>query len=308
MSTKKSSTELATALVHFIVSSVGMMLGNKVAVSALPLPCTLMLIQMAATVLLLQFSSQKESIRISNVKRWAPVVVLFTAMLFTSLQSFLHASVSSILIFRNAAAIASTIVDYQFRGVGVNAEILMSEVCIVIGAYIYGASSLTFTWEGLFWMLTNVGSQVLYGVYLKREMEVNPAVKSMSKFTMSLYNNALAIPLILVVFFIQGEHLAVVPTLSNVTAMGWFFVATTCFLGYLISTSGFGLQRLVSATGFIVVNNLAKFLNIVLGMVFLNDRLTNPMEWTGCVLAFAGGFWYSMASMRFNASSKVAAK
>ena len=300
------NSEVASALAYFVVSSVGMMLGNKKAVSALPLPCTLMLIQMVSTVVLLQFSKEKERICLANIKRWLPVALLFTAMLFTSLQSFLHASVSSILVFRNAAAIVSTVVDYQFRGIGVNTEILLSEACIVVGAYVYGASSLSFTYEGLFWMLTNVAAQVFYGVYLKREMEMNPAVRGMSKFTMSLYNNTLAVPFVLAVFAIQGEHNVVMDTLFHVTPIGWVFVAVTCVLGYLISTSGFGLQKMVSATGFIVVNNLAKFLNIVLGMIFLNEKLSGSLEWTGCVLAFAGGFWYSMASMRFNnAKAKV---
>ena len=184
----------------------------------------------------------------------------------------------------------------------------MSEACIVVGAYVYGASSLTFTWEGLFWMLSNVAAQVFYGVYLKREMEMNPAVKKMSKFTMSLYNNTLAIPMILVVFVIQGEHSVAAQTLADVTPIGWVFVSVTCILGYLISTSGFGLQKMVSATGFIVVNNLAKFLNIVLGMLFLNEKLSGTFEWVGCLLAFAGGFWYSMASMRFNNAKANAAK
>lgn len=335
-----TSGEYLPALGLFIISSVGMMLINKLAMAALPLPSTMMLIQLFATIALLYLGGKVD--RSANntdenkkragvvgaivdaifsfgglldpaiAKRWSPIALLFATMIYTSASSFLHASVSSILVFRNVTAIISTVVDFATRGIKVNAEIVLSEIVIVAGAVLYGGSSATFTAAGLFWMLLNCSAQVAYGVLLKREIDVNPKVKTMQKYTMSLYNNVMAAPLIVVIFFLQGEHVAVfgdaaagTPSrLAAVTANGWIIIALSCVFGYLISTSGFGLQRLVSATTFIVVNNLAKFVNITLGMLFLNEKISGSAEWCGCILAFAGGFWYSMATQRFAEQQK----
>ncbi len=56
----------------------------------------------------------------------------------------------------------------------------------------------------------------------------------------------------------------------------------------------------MSAATFIVINNLTKFLNIFLGMIFLNDRIAGLMDGGGCVIAIVAGCWYSFATMKLN--------
>merc|ERR1712146_562133 len=81
-------------------------------------------------------------------------------------------------------------------GVKVNAKIVVAELLIVVGAVMYGWAAVDFTWVGLFWILLNVCGQVTHGVLVKRMMDVYPHFKEMSKFTMSMYNNTLALPLV----------------------------------------------------------------------------------------------------------------
>jgi drug/metabolite transporter (DMT)-like permease len=133
---------------------------------------------------------------------------------------------------------------------------------------------------------------VTYGVLVKRMMDVYPHFKDMSKFSMSMYNNTLALPLVALVLLVQGEQLEMVTRMTAVTNGGWSIIALTCFFGFLISTSGFGLQKLVSATSFLVINNLTKFVNILLGIVLLNETVEG-MAVGGCLLALSAGFWYS---------------
>ena len=90
---------------------------------------------------------------------------------------------------------------------------------------------------------------------------------------------------------------------ESVTIGGWAWVTITCVLGFMISTSGFGLQKLVSATTFLVVNNVTKFLNILLGLLFLNDSI-GFHDGGGCVIAIGAGAWYSYAQMRLQEKSK----
>lgn len=288
------------ALLLFCVSSVCMLFGNKMVVGYLPLPCTLVIIQAAATlVLLLPFWS---SIRFkwSVAVEWIPIAALFALMLFSSLKSFVYAGVSTVLIFRNIGAIFTTFVEYFVRNTPLSFTVICSEIMIVVGAVVYGWSTANFSWLGLFWILVNVGGQVAYGVTVKYKMDRYAHFKEMSKYTMSFYNNLLGIPLVAVVLFAQQEHLVVAQKLQDVTEWGWVVVALTCFFGFLISTSGFGLQKLVSATTFLVINNLTKFLNILLGMVFLSDKLVGILDTSGCCIALLSGFWYSYEQMKLN--------
>jgi hypothetical protein len=183
-----SSTEMLSALLLFGVSSIGMMLGNKLAVSALPLPCTLVLIQAIGTLgLLFGTRSKMDSFRKDIAIQWLPIAMLFTLMLYTSLKSFVYATVSTVIIFRNIGVIFTTIVEFIVRGETVNIEIVAAELTIVAGAVIYGWSSVDFTWVGLFWILFNVAGQVAYGVLVKSQMDRRPHFKEMTKFTMSFY-------------------------------------------------------------------------------------------------------------------------
>lgn len=288
------------ALLQFGVSSVGMMLGNKLAVDALPLPCTLVIIQAIGTLFLLAlFRSKLDSLRRDIAVQWFPIAALFTLMLFTSLKSFVYVNVSTVLIFRNVGAIVTTVVEFFVRGEQVNAEIVLSELTIIAGALLYGGGTANFSWIGFVWIMVNVCAQVAYGVLVKHRMDKKPHFKEMSKFTMSMYNNLLAIPMLATVLLLQGEHFVVHGTLAAVTPVGWLWIALTCVLGFMISTSGFGLQKLVSATTFLVVNNVTKFLNILLGILFLQDKIVGWMDGLGCVVAILAGFWYSSAQSRF---------
>jgi hypothetical protein len=292
------------ALLQFVVSSVGMMLGNKVAVSYLSLPCTLVIIQVVGTlVLLLFFKKHVQPMKFEIAVEWLPVAFLFTLMIFTSMKTFIYVSVSTVIIFRNIGAIFTTIVEYFVRGVVVNFQVILSELLIVVGAVMYGWGSVNFSWIGFAWIMVNVGGQVAYGVLIRSYMD-RPGFKEMSKYTMSMYNNFLALPMLLVVLFLQGEQLTLVAKLEAVDANGWACIAVTCALGFMISTTGFGLQKLVSATSFLVINNLAKFLNIGLGMMFLSDKIVGLLDGGGCLLALAAGFRYSQCMMQLNDAKK----
>jgi drug/metabolite transporter (DMT)-like permease len=300
------SMEFMSAVAQFTFASVSMMLGNKLAVTYLPLPCTLVFIQALGTLLLLVTVVRGEVDRptMRTAQRWLPIAVLFTFMLYTSLKSFVYAGVATVLIFRNIGAIFTTVVEYFVRGVTVNARIVASEVLIVIGAVMYGWGAIDFSWVGLFWILINVAGQVAYGVLLKKMMDVQPSFKEMSKFTMSMYNNLLAMPLVLVILVLQGEQHTFGGHADDVSGFGWAVILLTCFLGFLISTAGFGLQKLVSATTFIVINNMTKFLNLILGMAFLNDKLAGFYDACGCLIALGAGCWYSYELNQFNDQQK----
>eukprot|EP00672_Neobodo_designis_P004841 CAMPEP_0174855136 /NCGR_PEP_ID=MMETSP1114-20130205/32544_1 /TAXON_ID=312471 /ORGANISM="Neobodo designis, Strain CCAP 1951/1" /LENGTH=289 /DNA_ID=CAMNT_0016089861 /DNA_START=94 /DNA_END=963 /DNA_ORIENTATION=+ len=280
-----------------------MIIGNKKAVGALPLPCTLLLVQVIGTLVLLGVLpySRRAMAGVSTrvVVAWIPIAVIFSTMIFTSLKSFQHAGVATILIFRNATAILTTATEVVMGQASTSAGVLAAELTIVIGATMYGNGAIDFSWVGFGWIFFNMCAQVAYGVTLKSYFAGNAAMKGLSKFDMSLLNNALCVPLVAAVGLAQGETVdGAVAAVRSMDATGALYVGLTCVAGFLISTSGFGLQRLVSASTFIVVNNLAKFVNILLGIVFLGEQVRGPMAIGGCVVAVLGGCWYSFETTR----------
>ncbi|RNF10866.1 GDP-mannose transporter [Trypanosoma rangeli] len=113
------------ALLMFCVSSVGIMLSNTLAVTSLPLLCTLVLLQMIATLaLLLPFPSHVKAMTPKNGPVWIPVALFFVLMLYTSMKSFVYASVPTVIIVCNSGFIVTTVVEYYVLGEVVNVEII----------------------------------------------------------------------------------------------------------------------------------------------------------------------------------------
>ncbi|KEG12010.1 GDP-mannose transporter [Trypanosoma grayi] len=291
-------TGFARAVAIYSLSSTGMMLSNKLAVVALPLPCTLVLMQMIVTLaLLIPFRTEVEPFSISKLRKWIPVAGLFAVMLYTSMKSFVYANLSTVLTFRNLGSIVTTVAEYYVLGEGVNTEIILSQLVIFLGAVIYGGANSTFTMIGLFWMIVNVVAQGCYGILVKHMTSNVADFSSSTKYTLALYNNAIALPMVFALFLVE-EVWRVSSLLPIVTAFGWFWIGITCVLGFMISTSGFGLQKLVSAATFIVINNLTKFFNILVGVFIMHDPM-GLIDGTGCVIALAAGGWYSAARYRY---------
>ena len=305
-----SNLQVASVLTQFAIASITMVAGNKAAVTHFPLPCTLVVIQALGTIALLSAFCRSGLAPFNGplLREWLPIAVLFTLMLYTSMKSFVYSGVATILILRNVGAIFTTIVEYFVRGTTANAATYASEVVIVIGAVLYTGGAVDISSVGLFWILSNVAAQVMYGVLLKHRMDTSPAIKEMTNFSMSMYNNALATPMVLLVLVLQGEHLQAHDVITNATGTAWTLVLLTCVFGFVISTSGFALQKLVSAASFLVINNLTKFVNILLGVFVLQDRVVGWNGIGGCALALGAGVWYSYEQIKLKAAAAVAAK
>ncbi|RNF10867.1 GDP-mannose transporter [Trypanosoma rangeli] len=106
--------------------------------------------------------------------------------------------------------------------------------------------------------------------------------------------------MIFLLFVIEELQLVGV-LLPTVVGLSWFWIGVTYVLSFMISTSGFALQKLVSDATFMVVNNLTKFVNIIIGLFILHDHM-GPVDGAGCVIALAAGAWYSAARYHFKAS------
>jgi hypothetical protein len=302
-----------SALLQYTCASVLMMAGNKLAVGFMPLPCALVVIQAVGTLLIMLVVTPKDILgfRLAVAAKWLPIAVAFAFVLFTGLKSFMYVSVGTLLVFRNVSAIVSTVVEYFVRGVTVNARIVLAQVAIVCGAVCYGSGSIEFTWIGLLWIMINISSQVGYSVTVKKMSDVFPEFKAMTKYEMSTYNNILAIPIVGAMGLAMGEHARVAAVAGALEPYGAGVVVLSALLGFAISTTGFGLQKLTTASTFLVIGNLIKFVNLGVSYLFFGMKLTGFLDTFGCVLALLAGAWYSYEMQRHQkmvAADEAAAK
>eukprot|EP01012_Entosiphon_sulcatum_P035700 TRINITY_DN4534_c0_g2_i1.p1 TRINITY_DN4534_c0_g2~~TRINITY_DN4534_c0_g2_i1.p1 ORF type:complete len:313 (-),score=65.72 TRINITY_DN4534_c0_g2_i1:55-993(-) len=288
-------TEQLVAVTIFSFASVGMTVANKLAISSLPLPMVLLAVQSFASLALLLgipgIRKDVHRLELAKVRLWLPVVALFFLKLASSLKCLHLLTVSTVTIFSNVTNLASSVSEYYFLGSRVNTRIVLSLLCILGGAALYGYANVTINPLGVFWIGINIFTGAAYTIYVKF---VTDTIKlDLSKFGMSYYNNVLQLPALFVFAAALGEFDSLLATTQGITKTGWCWIGLSCVVGFLISTAGFHLQRLVTATTFNVINNLSKIAVIFYGLVFLGDRIPSWNCALGCVVALASGFWYS---------------
>lgn len=302
-----AASPVALSVVLFGAASAAMTLGNKFALEQLRdpvtrsgLPSSLVAVQVLGTLALLcgPFRSRVDFDRLNagTVRRWLPIVTLFAGMLYSSARTFVYVHVSFVLVVRNLCIVATTILEHIVRGTRITTRMLLAEASIITGVAIYGYSGHQYLkdfWAGMFWCGMNILCQASYGVVVKTRMEEDAEVREMSKYTMALLNNLLALPYFIAVAAGSGEASHYVDTLPHVPTMGWAAIAVTTVAGFGLSTTGFGLQKSFSASAFLVVVNMLKVVNIILGILLLGDRIRGVGSIAGCIIALGGGAWYS---------------
>ena len=84
---------------------------------------------------------------------------------------------------------------------------------------------------------------------------------------------------------------------AEMTLGGAILVLTSCINGLAISYAGLRVQQMVTATSFMVLTNVNKFVVILFGVLVLKDELT-ALSTLGVLLAMGGGLWYGRARSR----------
>ena len=82
--------------------------------------------------------------------------------------------------------------------------------------------------------------------------------------------------------------------LRHLSAGDIVLLVVSCFNAVGISYAGINAQGYVSATTFMVLSNLNKFVVVAFGMLALREA-SSWQAVVGCVLALLGGVWYAQA-------------
>jgi len=234
------------------------------------------------------------------VLRWTLTIpILFTMMLASSMLALDHASMGAIIVVRNVAPIVTMVVERLFQErIELNVGVILSLLYVVGGVALYTSHDVHFSVTGMAYMLLNMVSAVLERLLQRKMIAVEPI--DVSKGGMMLLNNAASlVPMgALAAYFGEHHRWAL---LADVSGADLSLLLVSCVNAVGISYAGINAQGYVSATTFMVLSNLNKFVVVAFGIVVLREA-NSWQAVVGVCIALSGGIWYARA--RAQAASK----
>lgn len=292
----------------WMVCSIGMMLFNKFAVQAFPVECTLVALQMFATVLAMVVFCFR-SIKIGSLRdvvRWSMVVPFYTGMLLTSILALKYAPMSLVVVFRTFSPMVSLAIERLYPDpLRISAHMVMSIFVMVVGAALYASSMPRSGFSGVGWVFLNiflaVGDRLLQRLMLAQDQ--SPV--DISKTGVTLLNNLEGMLPLLAVMGIKDEFSEIPAAVAKLTPMGYFWVAASCVAGVGISYTGIWAQSMISATSFLVLVNANKFVIIFVEAFCLRTKTLTATQLVGACATIAGGVLYGRAREALEQETKA---
>ena len=278
------------------------MITNKFALAYLPLPLTLVAIQMASTVLALLFAPCLLYFGNSaHVLRWASVVPpLFVIMLVTSMLALKKASMGAFIVVRNLSPLIALPLETVCTGerIEYNAHIVLSLIAVLVGVVTYVSRDIRSTPAGFFFMIVNIMSGITERMLQRKMLAVEPI--DVNKPGLMLINNAISLILMVPLLAFSEEPSKWPHFWQKKTEQSIAVILLSCVNGIAISWAGMNCQTYVTATTFSVLTNMNKFIVIGVGIVWFRE-VGSVWALIGCVLALVGGVGYARGRAKLSA-------
>eukprot|EP00310_Coccolithus_braarudii_P014522 CAMPEP_0183337796 /NCGR_PEP_ID=MMETSP0164_2-20130417/5315_1 /TAXON_ID=221442 /ORGANISM="Coccolithus pelagicus ssp braarudi, Strain PLY182g" /LENGTH=408 /DNA_ID=CAMNT_0025507543 /DNA_START=83 /DNA_END=1311 /DNA_ORIENTATION=- len=290
-----TSLALTWSCGFYLCSSAGMSIFNKLAITALPLPTTLVMIQMSFTVCTTLVGWRAVHIgSMRDALRWGCTVpILFSAMLVSSMFAMRHNTLGTLAVFRNIAPLITLAIERLFRvPIQVSRMTISALLTIVAGVVIYYYDTLQLSWFGFMAICLNMAFAVLERLLQRYLLAHDPV--DISKPGMMLLNNGCGLLPNVLLVLLYNEPAQWSQVFGEMSSAGWGVVALSCLNGVAISYAGLRVQQLVTATTFMVLTNVNKFIVIMFGVVALREALS-PISCIGVLMAIGGGLMYARA-------------
>jgi len=283
------------ACCSYLVSSAGMSIFNKLAITALPLPITLVLIQMVFTVAttLAGWRAVHIGSRLDALRWGCTVPLLFNAMLVSSMYAMRHNTLGTISVFRNVAPLITLCIERAFHvPIEIDRDSILSLFTILAGVILYHFSAIHISSLGLTAIFVNIVFAVLERLLQRHLLSHNPV--DISKPGMMLINNTVGVALNGALLLAYNEAAEWPVRLQQLGGGEWTMIVASCLNGVAISYAGLRVQQLVTATTFMVLTNANKFVVILFGIMALNEK-TSLLSSFGMALSIGGALWYAKA-------------
>eukprot|EP00466_Bigelowiella_natans_P014544 jgi/Bigna1/67315/fgenesh1_pg.3_\ len=326
----ESWVNMVASISLYMTSSAGMSIFNKMAIKAIQLPMLLVLIQCAVVcVILIPFWSQIKLGSFTDKLKWLPAALLFVGMLGTSMVAFKYCSLGSIVVVRMCSPLLGLVFESFFKKAKYLTTIhtFISLGITIMGVILYATFQKGIHAEllGIIFLVINMLLATLDRLIQRYLLAESPIDMSVNQHVLvcyraathhktngllpltlchhiqqlhsndsglTLYNNFACAACMPFFMYINGEFPKVGSGISAIDTIGWAFIAASCLCGVMISYTSFRVQRLISATSFLVCINMNKFVVIAYGILILHEAY-KPLSAIGCAITLLGGAYYS---------------
>ena len=131
-------------------------------------------------------------------------------------------------------------------------------------------------------------------------------IVDLSSLGMSYYNNLLSLPFFFTLMLVYEFPMALTD-LGKLDGIGVFLLLISSVLGMLLSVSAFLLNKTITATSQMVVNNVNKFCLIFISAYLYSDMTVNTGTASAIVMASAAAYSYQRMNRKKPVSAAAAA-
>lgn len=300
------NASLVTGISGWMCCSLGMLIFNKLAITAFPVECFLVALQMAVSAIaMLCCWSSLHIGSFKDVLRWSMVAPFFTGMLLTSILALKHAPMSLVICFRAVSPlVALTIERFYPNPLRVSPKMVACLMVTMMGMVMYASCMDHDDARGVGWVMLNaffaIGDRLLQRMMLAKDQ--NPV--DISKTGVNLLNNLLGMFPLLIVGLLKSEQHEVPAALASLTTTGAVWVGMSCAVGVGISYMGIWVQSLISATSFLVLVNANKFVIIFVEVFAMKTKTLLPMQVAGAMITILASVTYGKAREEVESESK----
>lgn len=300
--------KLTLLCLSFGSCSWGMNVLNKALVAMFQAPSLVTAAQMLMTVVgtLLLARDKLQGDR-AQVLKWSFVPILFFGMLVSSFFTYEYLTLSMLMVIRNLGPMITLPIERLVMPADkqpiVSKKMVMALMVILVGAVAY-VGQIETSMIGFGFALLNMFLAIADRVAQRRLL--TSECKDLSTETCMLLNNLLGCIPTLALGAAVGE-------MSSVDMRLWFgseaslLLLLSGIIGSGICYTAIAVQREISATSFMVLQNTARMAVVVAGVLLFDDP-TSPKTFFGLALSFAGAIWYGHSQMEATAAAKKAEK
>jgi len=270
----KSSTTvlcIVSAILYLLVS-ISITFFNKALLSGYQFdyPALLLVLQHSLTLILLEAGKYLHLINYPNCdlkrcKEFLPIALLYSLNVGVALSALSALNIPMYGVLKRLATLFVLVGESVFLRKESSQRLKQSVLLIVLGAFVAGASDITFD---LFAYMLALASTLLQAAYLLYVAK-SGADKTINTFGLLFYNSLLALPFVLLAFLASRE----VSEVKSFDAF-WSIEFQTCLvinllLGSLLNFSMFLCTTVNSALTTTIMGNLKKRSFCILGFGFL---------------------------------------
>merc|ERR1740138_1741621 len=290
--------KLALLMGSFAVCSWGMNVVNKTLVKELGTPTLVTGAQMFMTVVAcLIIGRSKFSGGWDEIAKWCVIPFIFFSMLVSSFFTYKYLTLSLLMLVRNLGPIITLPIETAVMPADkkpyVTTPMLMA-LAVVLGSTFVYCQKIEVKLGGILLAILNMCLAITDRVAQRRLLTTE--CKGLSTETCVFLNNFVGMIPTVVMALATGEF-------AKVDAAKFFLSMTTVLLllsgiiGTGICYFAIAVQREISATSFMVLQNIVRMAVVLVGVVVFLDPLGWPFQVVGLALSFAGALWYGKAQL-----------